>query len=145
VKTACEILGKSRATLYRKQNPAPPVRAPRKPFHHPAELSDQERRQVLEILNSERFIDKSPAQVWTVLLDEGRYLCSVSAMYRLLREQNQTGERRARATSSVSRRCSGPHTLPTAPPQSGWCGRASWPPASVDREILDANVCGGWH
>jgi putative transposase len=98
VKGACEILGKKRATLYRQRKPTPSAHGPRKPFHHPAQLSEEERRQVLEILNSARFADKSPAQVWTVLLDEGTYLASVATMYRLLREQNQTGERRAQAT-----------------------------------------------
>lgn len=98
IKGACEILGKKRATLYRHRNPAGPVHGPRRPFHHPAELSQEERAQVLEILNSARFADKSPAQAWTVLLDEGVYLASVATMYRLLREQAQTGERRAQAT-----------------------------------------------
>ncbi|MEV6864076.1 IS3 family transposase, partial [Streptosporangium subroseum] len=98
VKAACQILGKSRATLYRERTPPPRVHGPRKPFRHPEQLSEEERGEVLETLNSARFIDKSPAQVWAVLLDEGVYLCSVATMYRLLREQNQTRERRAQAT-----------------------------------------------
>jgi putative transposase len=104
VKAACQILGKSRATLYRERNPPPPVHGPRKPFHHPEQLSEEERGEVLEILNSARFIDKSPAQVWAVLLDEGTYLASVATMYRLLREQNQTGERRTQASHPATTR-----------------------------------------
>jgi putative transposase len=94
---ACAILGKSRATLHRHRNPAPPRLGPRRPFHHPAELSEQEREQVLAVLDSPRFADKSPGQVWAILLDEGVYLCSQATMYRLLRERGQTGERRAQA------------------------------------------------
>ena len=29
------------------------------------------------MLDSDRFADKSPAQAWAVLLDEGRYYCSI--------------------------------------------------------------------
>ncbi|WP_279433695.1 IS3 family transposase [Actinomadura sp. KC345] len=94
---ACRVLGKSRSTLHRHRNPRPPRLGPRRPFHHPAELSADERERVLAVLDSPRFADKSPAQVWAVLLDEGVYLCSQATMYRLLRERGQTGERRAQA------------------------------------------------
>ncbi|MFC4121352.1 IS3 family transposase, partial [Nonomuraea zeae] len=53
--------------------------------------------QVLAVLDSPRFADKSPGQVWAILLDEGVYLCSQPTMYRLLRERGQNGERRAQA------------------------------------------------
>lgn len=49
------------------------------------------------MLNSERFCDKAPAQVWATLLDEGTYLASTSTMYRLLRARDQVRERRAQA------------------------------------------------
>jgi putative transposase len=45
-------------------------------------------------LDSERFWDVPPAQVWASLLDEGTYLCSISVMYRLLRERGEVRERR---------------------------------------------------
>jgi putative transposase len=60
-------------------------------------LSAGEREQVLAVLDSPRFADKSPGQVWAILLDEGVYLCSQATMYRLLRERGQSGERRAQA------------------------------------------------
>lgn len=84
--------------MHRHRNPRPPVQGgPRRPFHHPAELSDAEREQVLAVLDAPRFADKSPGQAWSVLLDEGVYLCSQATMYRLLRERGQSGERRAQA------------------------------------------------
>jgi len=49
---------------------------------------------VVEVLNSERFCDRAPAQVWATLLDEGMYLASVATMYRLLRARHQVRERR---------------------------------------------------
>lgn len=94
---ACTIFGRSRARVHRHRNPRPPLHGPRRPFHHPAELSEAERERVLAVLDSPRFADKSPGQVWAVLLDEGTYLCSQATMYRLLRERGQAGERRAQA------------------------------------------------
>jgi len=49
-------------------------------------------------LTSARFVDKSPAQAWAVLLDHGRYLGSISTFYRVLRGEGQVRERRAQAT-----------------------------------------------
>jgi len=98
VKAACALLGKPRATLYRQRHP-PQVRErhPGPRMAHPAALSDGEQAQLLAVLNAERFADKSPAQVWAVLLDEGVYLASVSTMYRVLRAADQVRERRAQA------------------------------------------------
>ena len=57
-------------------------------------LSQEEREEVLEVLHSERFVDQAPAQVYAALLDEGRYLCSVRTMYRLLQDNDEVRERR---------------------------------------------------
>ena len=48
----------------------------------------------MAILNSERFMDKSPTEIYATLLDEGIYLCSISTMYRILRAEGATQERR---------------------------------------------------
>ena len=39
-------------------------------------------------------MDKAPAAVYATLLDEGRYLCSISTMYRILRANKEVRERR---------------------------------------------------
>jgi putative transposase len=57
-------------------------------------LTQAEREAVLALLNSERFCDLAAPQVFTQLLDDGIYLCSVSTMYRLLRLNAQVRERR---------------------------------------------------
>ena len=49
---------------------------------------------MLDQLNSERFADQSPRQVYSKLLDEGDYLCSVRTMYRVLDENQSSRERR---------------------------------------------------
>ena len=68
---------------------------------HPATLGDDERAQLLRVLNSDRFADRLPTQIWAILLDEGMYLASVSTMYRLLRRHDQTRERRAQGLCCV--------------------------------------------
>ena len=63
----------------------------------PNALSAGERDELLAVLDSPRFQDKAPRQVWALLIDEGIYLGSVSTMYRLLRGAGQVRERRAQA------------------------------------------------
>ena len=93
VMAACEALGVSRAGLYRRRRPSSPdQQRPRSPSHRA--LTQGERDKVLEVLNSERFRDKAPAEVYSTLLDEGTYLCSIRTMYRILEANGQVRERR---------------------------------------------------
>lgn len=92
IKPACDALGTSRATLYRRRQPAKAARTPRPPSHR--RLDEAERQRVLDLLDGERFADQPPAEVFATLLDEGTYLCSVRTMYRILEEQGQVRERR---------------------------------------------------
>jgi putative transposase len=57
-------------------------------------LSKKEREHVVEVLSSERFVDRSPAEVFAMLLDEKKYLCSERTMYRVLAENQPVRERR---------------------------------------------------
>lgn len=96
VKPACTALNISRASYYRRQRSilslSGVVNATRpKP---PLTLQDSERQKVLDMLHSERFMDKAPPVVYTSLLDEGVYLCSVRTMYRILAQENEVRERR---------------------------------------------------
>lgn len=94
---ACRALGVAPATIYRRRKPPPPK--PRRPRPRPPRaLTPAQREQVLEELHSERFVDRSPAQVWATLLDEGRYLASERTMYRLLAENGEVRERRDQRT-----------------------------------------------
>jgi putative transposase len=94
---ACRGPGKSRATHYRRCQP--PKRGPCRPRSTPANaLSEEETGELLALLRSPRFVDLAPAQVWPIVLDEGRYLASVSTMYQVLRACHEVRERRAQAT-----------------------------------------------
>jgi putative transposase len=97
---ACRAVGQPRASWYRRHRQSlPPPRSPRPiPAPQPRALSAVERQQVLDTLHDERFCDLAPASVYATLLDEGSYLCSTSTMYRLLRAQGETGDRRRHAT-----------------------------------------------
>jgi putative transposase len=94
VAASCRSLGVSRATFYRRDNPKLKlILGSLKPAPSLA-LSADERTAVATLLNSSRFADKAPAVVYAELLDEGRYLCSVRTMYRLLATRDEVRERR---------------------------------------------------
>ena len=90
VRNACDAVGVAQASYYRRHRQSPPSQRPA-PIPHtdrvqPRALSAAERAAILNELHSERFVDTSPAEVWATLLDEGRYLGSISTFYRLLRQ-----------------------------------------------------------
>jgi hypothetical protein len=60
-------------------------------------LSAAERAHILATVNSERFVDLPPVQIYAQLLNEGIYLCSISTFYRVLEENSQVKERRRQA------------------------------------------------
>jgi len=96
---ACALVGKPRGSHYRDRQPvlvAPTQRTPR--ASPPNALTAVEQDEVITVLTSPRFCDKSVAQTWATLLDEGVYLASMSTMHRLLRLSGQSGDRRNQAT-----------------------------------------------
>jgi len=99
VRAACAAVGESRARHYRRhrKSPAPP-RPERVVTPQPRALTEAEREEVREVLNSPDHVDEAPATVYAKLLDEGVYLASVPTMYRILREHDEVGDRRRHAT-----------------------------------------------
>jgi putative transposase len=77
-------------------------------------LSEAERGEVLEMLHQERFMDKAPAAVYATLLDEGKYLCSMRTMYRILEAAGEVRERRDQLRHPLY---SAPQLLATGPNQ----------------------------
>src|SRR4029077_4793117 len=77
-------------------------------------LTDAERRRVVEVLTSDRFVDLAPLQIYPQLVDEGVYLFSVSTMYRVLGQHTLVAERR-RLARHPSQVC--PELVATAPQQ----------------------------
>ena len=57
-------------------------------------LSPAERQRVLDTLNSEEYVDLAPPQVYALLLEQDKYLCSIRTMYRILAENRMVRERR---------------------------------------------------
>jgi putative transposase len=91
---ACTALAVPRASFYRQVGKPQLCLIGCSRPRHPRALGPEEREQVVEVVNSERFVDLAPRQIYATLLDEGTYLCSVSTMYRLLRERGEVRERR---------------------------------------------------
>ena len=92
VVATCAAFGVPLATYYRRRAP---VHGPRRPRPSPARrLDEPEREVVLAVLHEPRFVDLSPAEVFATLLEEGRYLCSVRTMHRILAENEEIRERR---------------------------------------------------
>jgi transposase InsO family protein len=100
-----------RVTAATAPTPAPSARPPADPVN---KLTDAERRRVLDVLTSDRYVDLAPLQIYAQLLDEGIYLCSVSTMYRVLAENTLVAERRRQARHPA-KVC--PELVATAPRQ----------------------------
>lgn len=123
IAAACDSLGVARASFYRQRPllgpsawPAPESIAP-SPRAIPARaLSPAERATVLAILHEERFQDRSPAAVQATLLDEGRYHCSTRTMYRILKQEGESRERRDQLVHPAYRK----HELLATAPRQLW-------------------------
>ena len=109
---ACQALSVPRASFYRFFAPKPQETCVRP--SPPKALSADERAVVLETLHSQRFHDSTPHEIYASLLDEGRMLCSISTMYRLLRQE---GENQGRRRQTVRTHYEKPELLATAPNQ----------------------------
>jgi putative transposase len=97
IRQACDALGVPRASFYRCCTAHGADQAAKEPAsarRSPRALSDAERRQVKDLLYSDRFMDVAPREIYATLLDEGEYLCSVRTMYRILDEDQAAKERR---------------------------------------------------
>jgi transposase InsO family protein len=91
---ACELIGLSVRTLerWRAQDTGNDRR--RGPKSLPSnKLSEVERRQVLEIMNSPEYRSLAPKQIVPRLADQGKYIASESSMYRILAEAGQNAHR----------------------------------------------------
>lgn len=103
---ACGVLGVCRNSLRAARTrhhfcgPISPHRRKRKTIQQPRALSVEERVAVRDVLTSEAYRDQPPAQVYYSLLEQGTYLCSVSTMHRLMRENGLNGERRQQRPAS---------------------------------------------
>jgi len=91
---ACMALGVSRASLYRRRGRKEGAIEPKPRPVPDRALSVEERERILELLHSERFVDKAPAEIHATLLDEGEHPCSIRTLYRILAANKEVRERR---------------------------------------------------
>ena len=70
---------------------------------------------MIDVLCSEEFADRAPREVYAILLERGKYLCSIRTMYRILHERKAVRERRAQRNhpeNAVPRCCArGPNEV----------------------------------
>ena len=111
LKQACRVLKVPRSRVYRARQPQTQPTARPQPA---SALSGEERDQVRQVLNSQRFQDKPPRQVYATLLDEGAYLCHWRTMYRVLAAHDEVRERRNLLVHPTYHQ---PELLATAPNQ----------------------------
>jgi putative transposase len=112
---ACPALSLPRSTFYRLQHSVPvatPSVRPKAPS--PRAFSGAEKETVLTLLNSERFQDYAPREMYATLLEEGLYVCHWRSMYRILAENQQVSERRDQRVHPVAVK---PVLVATAPNQ----------------------------
>lgn len=109
---ACDALGASRATLYRRTSAPPPSKPRTSPS--PRALSDAERALVVATLHSPEFADQPPREVYGALLSRGEYVASIRTMYRILATLGESAERRR---GHVHRHATKPVLEATAPNQ----------------------------
>jgi putative transposase len=113
----------------------------------PRALSIEEQARVLDVLNSERFRDVAPPEIFATLLDEEQYLCSERTMYRILGRMGQSTQRR----QALLRHYTKPELLATRPNELwSWditklLGPAKWTYYYLYK-IIDvfSRCCVGW-
>ena len=96
---SCALIGRSRASHYRRL--APPMLGPAPQRAVPDNgqaLTGAERATVLAVINTPAYADLAVCQIWARELDEGRYWCSMSSMYRIAGQAGQSRERRRLAS-----------------------------------------------
>ena len=118
VAASCRALALSRATFYRSiacvVEASSQTEQDKSPACNLRSLTVEESQRILEVLHSERFIDRAPAEVVNTLLDEGVYLGSTRTFYRVLARNSEVKERRAQRRHPVY---SKPELLATGPNQ----------------------------
>ena len=91
-------------------------------------ITSEKKIELLEIANSAKYCDMSPYEVVPMLLDQGRYICSVRTIYRLLgkedlihqRDGSKNRQKRARPPQRIA---SGPNMV--------WCWDITWLPTAI--------------
>ena len=128
-KMACKEIGISQRTLERWLE-AKTLQDQRQVVKRPVpknKLTKEERHQILEVVNEERFQSLPPGQIVPALADEGRYIASESTFYRVLREHNQQNHRGYSAAPNAKN----PSTHSATGPNQVWMWDITWLPGAI--------------
>lgn len=117
LRTACRECGISVRTFYRWNGVHEDLRMTAVRPSPKNKLTAEERKEVIEILNSPQFASSTPAEVVPALADQGIYICSESSMYRILREEKML-KHRGRAAKPERRE---PPMHSADAPDKLWC------------------------
>jgi len=115
---ACEVMNLSVRSVQRWRRDADGEdkrRGPKRPL--PQQLTQEERKLVVDTANSPEFRDKSPRQIVPTLADRGEYIASESTFYRVLHDEGMMGHREP----SQPRRVSKPDEHIATAPNQVWC------------------------
>lgn len=85
-------------------------------------LSDEEREEIIRMVNSPEYADLAPSQIVPKLADEGIYLASESTIYKILK-QEKMNTHRARTSPPVKRE---PPTHIAIAPNQVWTWDITW-------------------
>ncbi|ADK79829.1 IS3 family transposase [Sediminispirochaeta smaragdinae] len=136
-KECCRMIGISAKTLENWKNHGTTDRRKGASKKVPRKLSEQERQQILEACNSERFKDMTPNQIVPILAQEGFYYASESTLYRILKEENKLHHRE---NTKPQRNVSNPPELVATAPNQVWSWDITWLPTAVRGIFLFAYV-----
>lgn len=92
--TACELYGVALRTLQRWENSPEETDQRKGPNSNPNQLTEEERSEIVRIVNSKEYVDLTVPQIVPKLADEGRYVASESTFYRVMREEKLLTHRR---------------------------------------------------
>ncbi len=92
---SCYFLGLSRSTYYSWTSlRIYKTEKIRKPYTANHVISQSARQEILSLLMTEEYMDKTPYEIFYHELDKGNYSCSIRTMYRILDENHLVRERR---------------------------------------------------
>lgn len=93
---ACAELGISKRTYNRWRNSDSDYKDKRTICERPEpsnKLTREEKKEILDVCNSEEFASKTPCEIVPILADRGIYLASESTFYKVLKEAKQLAHR----------------------------------------------------
>ncbi len=85
-------------------------------------LSQEERKEIIKVVNSPEYADLAPSQIVPKLVDEGKYIASESTFYKVLKEEKMNTHR-SRSSVPVKRQ---PPTHVATGPNQVWTWDITW-------------------